>query len=91
LRESERKWSIIINHFLATVNGISDLVTVPGYVAYSSLTEDYKRHSGLIKYSKDSLLLDWESHVSFSEMTFTELAEKKPTEPVKLRVVASGL
>ena len=74
---------------LKTVRGISNLVTVSGYIAYSSQTEDYKNHSGLIKYSKDSMLLDWESYVSYSDMTFDELAEKKPTEPVRLRVIAT--
>ncbi len=59
-----------------------------GTVSFHCQTEDYENHIGVVRYSEDEILLDWESFVAYSEMSWMELAEKKPTEPVMLRVVA---
>lgn len=60
----------------------------PGYLTFSSQNQDYSNQTGVLKYSKDEILLDWESFVAYSDMTWAELAEKKPTEPVRVRVSA---
>jgi hypothetical protein len=60
-----------------------------GYLSFECQTQDYKIHYGFIKYTKDEILLDWESYVAYSEMTWEELAKKKPTKPFKLRVSAN--
>lgn len=60
----------------------------PGFLTVSCQTQDYSNHVGVLKYTKDEIKLDWESFVAYSEMTWAELAEKKPTEKVRVRVTA---
>jgi len=78
------------NSELKELSGVRDLISLRGYVAYTCLTEDYATSSGIISYTKDKMLLDWESFIAYSDMTLAELADKKPTEPVKIRAVASA-
>ncbi len=59
-----------------------------GYLIFKCQTEDYKSQEGFLSYSKDIILLDWESFVGFSEATWDELAKNKPIKPVRLRVTA---
>lgn len=66
-------------------NNISDY---PGFLTFNSTSKDYSKKSGILRYSEEKILLDWESYVAYSEMTWDELAEKRPTDPVKLRVTA---
>ncbi len=60
----------------------------PGYLTFRSQTQDFSNHVGILKYAKDKILLDWESFVAYSDMSWKELAEKKPTDSVRLRVTA---
>jgi hypothetical protein len=60
----------------------------PEYLTFRGQTQDYNNHVGVLKYAKDEILLDWESFVAYSDMSWHELADKKPTEPVRVRVTA---
>ena len=70
------------------INFAQSIPESPGYLTFECQTQDYNIHYGVLKYTQDEILLDWESYVAYSEMTWDELAEKKPTKPVKLRVTA---
>jgi len=59
-----------------------------GYITFRSQTQDYANHTGSLKYSRDAILLDWESFVGYSEMTWDELAKSRPTKKVRVRVIA---
>jgi hypothetical protein len=63
----------------------------PGYLTFRTQTQDYNNHVGVINYSKDKVLLDWESFVAYSDMSWEELAEKRPTDPVRVRVTAKRI
>ena len=84
------KWYPSPESELKTVSSAFDLTSAPGYACFTCLTEDYESRRGVLEYSEESILLDWESYVAYCEMTWAELAEKKPTKPVKLRVLASS-
>lgn len=60
----------------------------PGYLSVRMQTEDYNNHDAILKYSKDEILLDWESFVGYSDMSWAELAKNKPTDAVRVRVTA---
>lgn len=60
----------------------------PEYLSFSCQSQDYSNHDGILKYTKDEILLDWESFVAYSDMSWEELAEKKPTDSVRVRVTA---
>ncbi len=59
-----------------------------GYLTFRSRTQDFNNHFGILKYTKNEILLDWESFVAYSDMSWEELAEKKPTDSVRVRVTA---
>lgn len=71
-----------------SLSKVTNSADYPGYVTMLCQTEDYNNQVGVLKYSRDEILLDWESFVAFSDMTWEELAEKKPTESVRVRVTA---
>ena len=73
---------------LKSLETVKELVNLPGYLAINCETSDYKRDIGIVEYSKDSILLDWESYVVYSEKTWSELATQKPTDPVRVRAYA---
>ena len=75
---------------LKSLEAVTELVNLPGYLAVNCETSDYKSHVGIVEYSEDSILLDWESYVVYSEKTWSELATQKPTEPVRVRVYAKA-
>lgn len=68
---------------LLSVKNITDS---PGYLFFECQTKNYKTHAGFLSYTEDKILLDWESYVGYSEMSWEELAKNKPTKPVRLRV-----
>lgn len=70
------------------LNFAQNTLDYPGYLTFRSQTQDYINHVGILKYAKDEILLDWESFVAYSDMSWQELAEKKPTDSVRVRVTA---
>ncbi len=61
---------------------------LPHFLSFRCQTQDYNNHFGFLKYSREEILLDWESYVAFSDMGWSELAENKPTDAVRVRVTA---
>lgn len=59
---------------------------LPHFLSFKCQTVDYNVHIGILKYTRDEILLDWESYVGYSDMSWDELREKKPTDLVRLRV-----
>ncbi len=74
---------------LKELNFAQNTPDYPEYLTFRSQTQDYSSHFGVLKYSKDEILLDWESFVAYSDMSWEELAEKKPTKSVRVRVTAT--
>ncbi len=60
----------------------------PGFLSFVCQTQDYSNSTGVLEYGEDEVLLDWESYVAYCDMTWDELAAKKPTTAVRVRVTA---
>lgn len=59
-----------------------------GYIIYMCVTRNYKKSYGMLQFNEDSILMDWESYVAYSEMSWGELIENNPEDPVMVRVNA---
>lgn len=60
---------------------------MPGFMIFSAETSNYKLDQGVIEYDDGKFMLDWDSYVAYSEMTWEEMMRKKPTDPVLLRLL----
>ncbi len=75
---------------LREVGRVKDLPGEDGYITYYCETQNYKKRFGVLQYSQDSILLDWESYVAYSEMSWVELIKKNPEFPVEVRARVKG-
>lgn len=51
----------------------------------SFFDKQFEPYHAFLLFEDGRLLLDWESYAAYSEMSWEELADKKPTEPVLIR------
>lgn len=66
----------------------SSVALMKGFAVMRVVLKDYGQRPIVLARSGDKLVVDWESFVGYSGMTFAEFSEKKPTTPVLFRVRA---
>jgi hypothetical protein len=73
---------------IRSMSEASSVSLLKGFAVMRVILKDYGQLPIVLARSGDKLVVDWESFVGYSEMTFAEFAKKKPTTPVLFRVRA---
>ncbi len=74
-----------MNHF----KKCEDMSLFPGYMAATFESGDFEIKNAIIKYDDGLFELDWESYVSYSDISWEKMRELKPVQPFVMRVTLS--
>lgn len=72
---------------ISKFNISGDATLKDDFFAVDVLTSDFETRQMAFFYSRDELKVDWESWVGWSEMSWDQLIEKRPSQPVVVRAI----